>query len=340
MRTTASFIIALCFLSARCVAQRPATTFTIHGIASPADTGRMILMPVNTEDYYPFHGTLVAPVVNGRFSFTDSIFYPTAYMIGLKHDSLWTYVSSPFYIDPGVQTLYCNLDSLREIPAITNATTHELLDNHALRIKDHRTFLSYVRNHPGSYVAFWKLVDAFSAGYDPFYDTLYHTFSDTIQQTYTGRILRQRLTAARIVCIGCRFPAVAFAPINDLSKRVLLPTTLSKYTLVDIWFSHCTPCIDQFAGYKSLYSRFKDRGFQLMGVSTDSKDQILHWREIIRRHRLPWPQYLDENGTVAKEFDIIAWPSNFLIDERGIIIQKNISPKALELLLNTTLAKK
>lgn len=366
----------------RSYSQQVKTTFTIQGVTDPPDTGRMFLMPVNTEDYYPFHGTMVSKIVDGKFSFTDSISYPTAYMLGLKHDSDWTYLSNPFFVEPGIQALYCNIDTLWTTPAITNRTMQEFQNDYSksfasvnsqynqydrkrdslfdvykghipdsLRIflssiekdltnKSRIILLSYVRKNPGSYVALWKLIGQFSSGYYPFYDSLYDAFSDTLRHSYTGRILAQRLATSRVSCIGCRFPDVKLASINDLAQKASILTRLSKYTLIDIWFSHCTPCIDQFATYKEVYSRFRSGGFQLIGVSTDTKDQIPNWRKIISRYQLPWPQYLDEGGTIAKQLSIISWPSNFLVNENGIIIQRNISPQALDHFLNANIRSK
>ena len=98
MRLISTLLAALSLFFLQCYSQKAATTFTIHGVANPGDSGRMLLIPVNTEDYYPFHGTLEAPVHNGRFLFTDSILYPTAYMIGLKYDSNWKYFRAPFLL--------------------------------------------------------------------------------------------------------------------------------------------------------------------------------------------------------------------------------------------------
>jgi alkyl hydroperoxide reductase subunit AhpC len=344
MKLIPTLLAALLLFFIQCYSQQAGTTFTIHGVANPGDSGRMLLIPVNTEDYYPFHGTLEAPVRNGGFLFTDSILYPTAYMIGLKYDSNWKYISSPFFVDSGVQTLICNIDSLWEIPSIANRTMLELKNNYnpsfaSLGSQHERydsTLLYYVKKNPGSYIALWKLINQFSAGYEPFYDSVYKAFSDSIRQTYTGRVLKHKLDMGRVSCIGCPFPNVKFAPIDDLSRKVSLSDRLSKYTLIDIWFCHCTPCIDQFAKYKAIYAQFRNLGFQLIGVSTDSKDQIQNWKRVIDQNMLPWPQYLDENGAVTKELSIISWPSNFLIDEKGVIVQKNISPEALERFLSRT----
>jgi peroxiredoxin len=375
MKRISLLVLSLFSLIARSYCQQTKTTFLIQGFTKRSDTGRMFLMPVNTEDYYPSHGTMIATVLDGRFTFTDSISYPIAYMLGLKHDSNWQYLSNPFFVERGVQALYCNIDSLWETPKITNQTMHEFQTdfsvsfsalrsqsnqydetrdslnkeyhgripdtlNNLLSIiqkgliqKEHDIYISYVKKNPGSYVALWKLIMQLSNGYQPFYDSLYNVFSDTIKRTYTGMILKQKLDMGRTTCIGCRFPDVKFAPVNDLSQKVSLLTRISKYTLIDIWFSHCAPCIEQFPEYKKLYERFRNSGFQLIGVSTDGQDQIQNWKQVIDENKLPWPQYLDRNGIVASQLSINRWPSNFLIDENGIIIQKNISPDQLNLFL-------
>lgn len=379
MNAIPEFLITILLFSARSYSQQARTTFILQGTTIPKDTGRMLLMPVNTEDYYPFHGTLEAPVHDGRFSFTDSIAYPTAYMLGLKQGSLWKYLSKPFYVEPGVQELACNIDNMWETPAITNRSMHELQSDFAASFnvvrteynryskakdslnqvykgqipdslsrilssieknitqKSHTALLHYAKNNPGSYVAFWRLVSEFTSGYAPYYDSLYNAFSDNIRQTYTGRVLKKKLDMAKASCIGCRFPDVKFASIENLSRKVTLSSRFSKYTLIDIWFSNCGPCIYQFSKYKELYIRFKAGGFQVIAVSTDTKDKVAQWKKVISENKLPWPQYLDEDGIVEKDFSIISWPSNFLLNEKGIIIQKNISPTALEAFLTANI---
>ena len=378
MKSIAILSIVLLFFFGRSYSQR-ASAFTLQGTTNSHDSGRMILVPVNTEDYYPFHGTLVAPVVDGKFTFTDRFSYPVAFFIGFKYDSTWKYISSLFFVDSGVQTISCDINMLREVPAITNRTMLELKNVYnasfaslwsrydrldaardslkrvykaeipdSLRSrmssidKDltrefQETFLSYVKNNPGSYVALWKLVNRFTSGYEPFYDSLYRTFSDSLRQTHTGKILEHKLDMGRISCIGCHFPDLKFISINDLSRKVSLSNRGSKYTLIDIWFSHCGPCIEQFPKLKEIYARFQKVGFQLIGISTDSKDQIQNWEKIIRQNTISWPQYLDENGTASKDLSIYSWPCNFLVDDKGIIIQRNISPKALEQFLNANI---
>ncbi|MEY4935529.1 MAG: hypothetical protein RIS64_1888, partial [Bacteroidota bacterium] len=42
-----------------------------------------------------------------------------------------------------------------------------------------------------------------------------------------------------------------------------------------------------------------------------------NWKNVIKNFNLPWQQYLDLNGIEAKKLSIVAYPSNFLLDEQG-----------------------
>ena len=61
------------------------------------------------------------------------------------------------------------------------------------------------------------------------------------------------------------------------------------------------------------------------------------WKKRIDENELDWDQYLDENGKEAFTDKIISFPTNFLIDEKGNVIQKNISLEELEILLKENL---
>src|ERR1700748_135299 len=113
-------------LLSRSMAQPANSTFTLQGTINARDSGKMILMTVNTEDYYPsYHGTKQAFIIHGQFSITDSAPYPECYMLGLKYDSGWEYLSIFFFVDPGINPIHCDSSKMWETPAITNQPADE-----------------------------------------------------------------------------------------------------------------------------------------------------------------------------------------------------------------------
>jgi thiol-disulfide isomerase/thioredoxin len=44
-----------------------------------------------------------------------------------------------------------------------------------------------------------------------------------------------------------------------------------KVALIDFWASWCPPCRASIPGLKKVYDEYKDKGFEIVGVSLDSK---------------------------------------------------------------------
>ena len=58
-----------------------------------------------------------------------------------------------------------------------------------------------------------------------------------------------------------------------------------------------------------------------------------NWHKVMEKHTIPWINVLDENGTETSPLGIISFPTNYLLNNEGVILRKNISLTDLELLL-------
>ena len=200
--------------------------------------------------------------------------------------------------------------------------------------KEHdKLLLAYSIKNPDSKVAFWSLVRLMSFGYEPIFDSIYNSFSDKLKNGYAGKVLYTKLMEGKILTVGKYFPLIQCTDLNskpftlDLFKN-------NKYTLVDFWYSGCGPCRAQFKSLKNLYKLFSNKGFEIVGISVDSGKDKKKWEDIIMNDKLIWQQYWDKDGKESHRLSITAFPTNFLIDNSGKIIAKNIALGELEKLLN------
>lgn len=215
-----------------------------------------------------------------------------------------------------VKMIYKNALPLKEDCELTNELK-------ALSNKNDSLLLLYTKKYPDSYVALWKLVDKVTNGYKDIYDSIAISFSKKIKKTYTGRVLEEKLKTARVVKIGNVFPTLI---LSDSKQNINLKAVHSKnkYTLIDFWFSDCSPCKVQFQELKKLYENYSTKGFNIIGISVDQKDNLEKWKKTINSYSLTWEQYLDFDSKETQKLSIMAYPSNFLLDENGIIIDKDI----------------
>ncbi len=198
------------------------------------------------------------------------------------------------------------------------------------------TLLKYTEKNPNSKIAFWTLAKLMGWGYEPIFDSIYNAFSETLRNGYAGKILNGKLQNGKQLSVGQIFPLFNCQNTSNenFSSQIFFK---NKFTLVDFWYSACSPCRKQFGSLKNLYQQYSGSGFEIVGISVDQIKYKKEWEDIIVKEKLVWKQYWDKDGTESKRFSINAFPTNFLIDSTGKIIDKNISMEALGEFLKSSL---
>lgn len=95
----------------------------------------------------------------------------------------------------------------------------------------------------------------------------------------------------------------------------------NKLVLLDFWASWCGPCLKEIPNLVDFYQVYKDKGFQIIGVSLDEKEDA--WKYAIERFGMVWPQMSDLKGwdsSVAQLYGVASIPYMILLDEKGDII--------------------
>lgn len=189
----------------------------------------------------------------------------------------------------------------------------------------------FSRENSNSYTLFWTLVQHFQfKGFKEAYLNSFNNLSLKIKKSEYGRIFYNDLMDYLKLSEKTKFPNLKFQD-NDLYSSLG-----KKYTLIDFWYSSCKPCLDIFPVYKDLYKKYENKGFEIIGISNDRTKDRQKWQKIIADKDLDWKQYLDENGTKTKIYNINKFPTTFLLDSNGVIIKKDISPEELEEFLKKT----
>lgn len=102
--------------------------------------------------------------------------------------------------------------------------------------------------------------------------------------------------------------------------------------LIDFWATWCLPCIKENIEFKDIYAKHKTNGFNIWGLNMDKKETV--WKKAIKKYGLPWVHSRLEDDTIENMYKVVALPTNFLIDENGKIIARNITAVELTEILN------
>jgi len=159
-------------------------------------------------------------------------------------------------------------------------------------------------------------------------EPLYNMLDKNLRNSPKGEEIKKMIETFRSVAIG-KVPQ-DFTQTTPDGKQISLSSLKGKYVLVDFWASWCQPCRRENPNIVKTYDQYKDRDFQIFGVSYDTKKA--NWEKAIQDDKLFWLQVSDLQGwknSTSDMYGIKAIPANLLLDKDGKIIAKNLFGKKL-----------
>lgn len=110
-------------------------------------------------------------------------------------------------------------------------------------------------------------------------------------------------------------PFLAAATAESTPAWPVLQALRGQVVLLDFWASWCAPCRRSFPWMSELQQRHASRGLAVLAVNLDPDRALADafLRDLPVSFRIEY----DSSGTVARQFDVQAMPTSFLIDRRG-----------------------
>ncbi len=168
-----------------------------------------------------------------------------------------------------------------------------------------------------------------------FFDDLVGNFEKQYPNLSITKKLREKVNRLQQASVGGIAPEIKMKTIKG--NTISLSSINQKYTLIDFWASWCGPCRRESELLNNLYAKYHDLGLEIYGISLDTKKQI--WLNAIEKDQRVWTNVSSLEGfktQAAYDFTVTALPVNYLIDNTGKIIAKNVHGDTLKQVIEHT----
>lgn len=358
MKQFTVFILAIAIFSSCSNMNQDANKFSINGTLQGEFTDMTFLYKRAAGEWITLDS---CKVENGVFAFIGTIDLPELYYISLEGQNSY----APIFVEASEISVTVNLGDIRNPEVIGSSAQDEYTafleqsnkfderfsatwnnikkaresndtDNitkwEAEYNKAETEFKQYIldnakMNNASVVAAFNLLRNAYNYNESEL-DPVVSNFDPSIKESVYVKELTERIETLKRVAIGQ--PAIDFT-MNDMEGNpVQLSSLYGKYLLVDFWASWCGPCRRENPNVVEAYHKFKDKGFDILGVSFDRTKA--KWIEAVEADKLTWHHVSDLKywgNAAGKLYGINSIPSNILLGPDGIIVAKNLREEEL-----------
>lgn len=293
-----------------------------------------------TSDYpefcmLQFSNDMIFPIVleNGNIQFNINLENVSNYKIGgsLSNDLLNDYRNAEKKFFVGIEALtqeYVNAQSKGTLTPELDSSLNAKYK--VITAKRNQYVIDFIKKHSTNFAAAVVLSEQESSLPIQDFKALYDDISKNFPNSQLVKKLQKYIEVENRTAVGS--PFIDFDLANVDGKMVKFSSIVDKYkvVLLDFWAAWCGPCRLENPNVLKLYNDFKNKGFEVVGVSLD--DSRSQWLNAIAKDGITWIQLSDLKGwksSAAQLYGVNAIPSTFLI-YNGKIVAKNLRGEELD----------
>ena len=128
---------------------------------------------------------------------------------------------------------------------------------------------------------------------------------------------------------GCskKQPDYGYAPEFTLPDsaggQVSLADLKGKVVIVNFWATYCPGCIAEMPHFVDLYDKYKQEGFEMIGISVD-KDGLADVKPFLQKKPLSYTILIGNSSVSSRYKNKGLIPATYVIDKTGKIRRKYI----------------
>lgn len=124
---------------------------------------------------------------------------------------------------------------------------------------------------------------------------------------------------------GQRGPGLELTTLDG--RTLTLAEWRDKLIVLNFWATWCEPCTLEMPALEELWTRYRDRGLVVVGVSVDRGAPRPLIDPYVQKQRLSFPILLDPDLATAAKWRVTAVPATFIVKPGGDVAGLVIGPR-------------
>jgi len=280
-------------------------------------------------------------VRNGRFSYEIELRMPTTLVVVFPN-----YSEQPVFAEPGEKVhIKGDATHLREM-IIEGTDDNERMTEFRMELNETappdvpKVVTNYIREHLESPASIYLLKRYFLLTSTPDYLQALKLVDLMLKETPdNGQLiaLQKQLKSLQGGALKSKLPI--FTATDVKGNKVTEKALKAKLNVVSVWASWSYTSGDQQRRLKSLKDKYGDK-LGIVSICIDGRPAECKQR--VERDSLKWANVCDGrmwNTPLLAKFGLGDVPANLIIDEKGVIIERNLQPQRLEERVNELMLK-
>lgn len=154
---------------------------------------------------------------------------------------------------------------------------------------------------------------------------LYESFTDEVKNSFHGRLVGEELYP--VGRPGDMMPAFEATTLDGRTTDLKGLCDGKKFIILDFWASWCGPCRREIPNLKEIYSKYGDKGFDIVSISIDKEEKP--WLNAVKNEDLKWTNIRDTDHSIADKYKVTAVPTMYIVDGNGCLVAENLRGEEL-----------